>query len=206
MSSNEVKINFLLRVGERFYAESEIAKRINEVRKAVEEKDVDIVLPEGAVSIIYQGEELLGIELWSPLADVYAAPDKLLEGKSCLIYLSYQTLGIDLIPHEQGLVYRASSRTPRRPFYLERTIPLHSFIRSWTYMRIRIYKLQAYLGKAVAKEFLEEWENYIIGPWQEVVGRETIQRLVDADTLTTLISENCYGGYEYQDDKGFVKL
>ena len=197
---------FFLRIGYEFWGEGMIAKRLPRIHKLARAGKIDLLTTEGAVSIKYDGEELLGIEFWDIITNVNPIPNDLLAGKPRNIILPYQTYGITLTPQGNGLRYHAKSSTPKRVWTINCSLPLDLFVQEWTVMYFRFSRLLASLGDISAKRVIEEWEDYMSPQWRTLIGDDRLRYLSQADLAELLSDSDCTGGYVYSESKGFEHI
>jgi hypothetical protein len=203
---------FYLRVGHEFWGEAMIAKRLFKIPKLVRSGKrmrsgkIDLLTTEGAVSIRYDDEELLGIEFWDIITNVHPIPNELLAGRPQHISLPDQGLGITLTPQGDELRYHAKSFTPKRVWEIDRVLPLGLFVQEWTVMYFRFSRLLASLGSVRAKRVIGEWEEYMSPQWRTLMGDDRLRYLSQADLAELLSDSNCTGGYVYSESKGFEHI
>src|SRR5262249_30786607 len=144
------------------------ADRLARLPKLVESREISLLRTEGAVSIKYESEELLGIEFWDIIMNVNPVPNSLLEGKRRNIVLPYQSFGITLTPQDEQLHYYGESSSPNRIHTIDRILPLELFVYQWTSMKFRFSRLMASLGDDVAEWLIEEWESFMSRRWKSL--------------------------------------
>lgn len=198
-----VQMCFFLRVDHEFWSEALIASQLSKISKLVKDRKIDILTTEGAVSIKYNDEELLGIEFWDVITEIHPRPNWLLAGERQDIYLAYQTFGIALIPQGEKLRYIAKSATPNRLWHIERSLPLDLFVKEWTTMYFRFNRLLAFLGSMRAQRVVEEWDIYMSPQWKSLIGENTLKHLSQTNLANLLIESGCTGYFVYTEDNGF---
>ncbi len=183
MDDEQLKICFLVLKGQHFYTEYEIGLHLNEIRHEFLLGGFDYWNMEGAISIVYHEEELLGKEFWDIITQIYALPHQLIAGISRKEFLAYQSCWLSFSPQGERLLYELKSTTNSRLVHIVRSLPLYVFVREWSLMKFRLDKFAAYLGDIDAKKRLENWRNMesATTKWQQAVGVDLLDRIVKSD-------------------------
>lgn len=197
-----LSIRFMLRVDKIFYGESVIPKYLTEIQQAVATDIIYMPAPDGAVSIAYNGEELLGIEFWDAIDNINPIPNQLLTNNDTTMDLPMQTVGVHL--HRQGdeLVYHVASYSPKRSWNVRRVLPLALFIQQWTLMRLRYNRLRAYLGSEKANRQLAGFKDFMSQEWRDMVGVENINLVLEEDLEILFFQSSFPDSYVYDTASG----
>jgi hypothetical protein len=183
LSKDDLKICFLLKVGTRFYSEQEIAVHIQELKRAVAKGTIDLYTTDGAVSIKYNDEELLGVEFWDEIClavnSIVRQFDLLLQGQVIAEFLPLQTFWLRLTPQGERVIYELESKTSLRPLHVKRSMPLTPFVREFELMFWRMAKILANLGSQSFSETLNDWQSSLPLSVLNVVGDEAVKQIVE---------------------------
>lgn len=208
MDSENLKICFLILVGNRFYSEGELATRLTEMKEAAQTGVIDPITTDGAISIVYNLEELLGVEFWNTVNYISAQPHDLLEGKSRDEYLSYQTCWLHFRPIHNRLLFEVDSRAKSRPWHLKRSLPLISFVKEWTLMSLRLQKFMAYINNNDNQRLKDYWNDSALmtEKLRHIITQKYFQYIVESDLATVLAESGCTQGYFYEEEKGYIEV
>jgi hypothetical protein len=182
-AGDNLRICFLLKVGEHFYSEREVATHLLKLKQTVADGTIDLDTTEGAVSIRYNEEELLGVEFWDEIClavdFIVGQFELLLQGQAIAEFLPLQTFWLRLEPQGKRVIYELESKTTLRPFHLKRSIPLIPFVREFELMFWRMTKILASLGSRSFSETLSEWRSALPLSVLNVAGTKEIERIVE---------------------------
>jgi hypothetical protein len=192
-SRYNLRICFFLKVGERFYSEQEAVTHLSELRQAVAEGAIDLDTTDGALSIRYNGEELLGTDLWDEIClavnSIVAQFEFLLQGQAIAEFLPLQTLWLRLTPQGKRVIFELESKTTLRPLHLKRSLPLAPFVREFELTYWRMARILATLGSQLFSQTLKEWHSLIPPSVLNAAGREAIEEIVEG-SLEEALSNN----------------
>lgn len=171
-----LQMAFLLKVQDSFLSEAEAAQQLDSLRAQVKSGQVDLETTDGAWSIRYYEEELLGEEFWD---EINIAIDQVMwqlsslhKGNSIEIFLPLQSLLVSLTPQGENLLFQVSSQTLRRAHSLTKSLPQQLFLQEFFAMYIRMVKLLAALGSRSFQRTLNEWRSQLPNFVSELVTEE----------------------------------
>ncbi len=206
MDNQQLQICFLFFVGNRLYSERELAFRLSEVDRALDEGNViDLFAPAGSLSIQYLGEELWPVDLWTEDGSVPVAINELSIGNEVKGGLDNHYASLRLKPMGEQLLYHLKS-TPLSPEHeIIRMLPFESFLREWVLKGTRTDKFIAYLERKPFKGI--DWYFERTTPeLRRIVGDERMRSVAEQDLVEMLSSSPCTQGYLCQEDQTFVKV
>lgn len=188
MTTSLIDIKFLVLLDGHFYPEEDIAANIQDFKQAAQKKKLDLLTMDGAISIVHCYEELLGIEYWDAVNQIFVLPHKLLKGEKTHQYLAYQSTWLRFTPKGKMLEYELSSHSKSRPVIKRRLVSLNDFIRSWTLMRLRLFKFEAFLGSTSAQKALLAWKGSEFGNEAviDIVGEKNINNILNNEITKVL--------------------
>lgn len=206
MNNQQLQICFLLLVGNRLYSERELAIRLSEVDRAINDGNIiDVGTPFGSLSIQYWGEELWPPELCTEINTIPVAINELSLGKETKGGLESQYASLRLKPMGEQLLYYLKSTPPSLEHEIIRVLPFESFLREWVLKGTRMDKFIAYLRRKPFKGI--DWYFEQTTPeLRRIVGDERIKAIAEQDLVEMLSSSPCSQGYYYQEDQTFVKV
>jgi hypothetical protein len=182
-SRYNLRICFLLKVGERFYSEQETVTHLGELRQAVAKRIIDLDTTDGAISIQYNDEELLGTDFWDEICltanSIVSQFELLLQGQAIADFLPLQTLWLRLTPQGKRVIFELESKTTLRPLHLKRSLPLAPFVREFELMYWRMARILATLGSQLFSQTLKEWHSLIPPSVLNAAGSEAIKEIVE---------------------------
>ncbi len=152
-SKRILSICLKLWIKERFWEESEIIANVDKIVELIESGTVDLLRTQGAVSIIFEGEELLGTyyltDVHLILNDIFFSLADLANGKTVERYLPGQPATITLTIKNSVVNYKLFLRTSSdgKP-HIHKKIPVHLFITTFTHFYLRNAKLFKILGQS----------------------------------------------------------
>ena len=158
-----LEMSFLLKVEDNFYSEKEVAARIDDFKKLVRSK-IDLETTEGAWSIRYYGEELLGTVYWDEITlaiDCIAGSLLTTQNHTISEFLSLQSIWIRLTPLGSTLLYQLESANVSRTFSIKKGLPTKLFYQKFFAMYMRMVKIMANLGSSSYLITQEEWANAV---------------------------------------------
>ena len=151
-SKSSLSICLKLWIKRRFWKESEIIANVGEIVELIESGTVDLLRTHGAISIIFEGEELLGTsystDIHVVLNDIFFSLADLADGKTVERYLPGQPATITLSTEDSAVNYNLLLRTSAddKP-HIHKKIPAHLFITTFTHFYLRNAKLFKTLGQ-----------------------------------------------------------
>ncbi len=161
----DLSMSFLLKIGDRFYHDYEVVDRIGEFRALVQSKSIDIENPIGALSILFEGDELLGSAYWD---EVVLSFDYLIQrleflqrGKIIAEFFPLQMYWVRLTPQPDKLLFEVESKTSQRHYHLHRVVPYKPFIQELVATYVRMVKLMAALGSEKFIQTEQAWTTQI---------------------------------------------
>jgi hypothetical protein len=184
---------FLLKLGDEFLSEQEIALRIPELQL---NRKIDLHTTEGAVSIVYNGHELLGVELWDEInfaiGGLFSQLNDFRQGKTIQEFFPLQSLWVRLIPRGDYLVYELKSTTPRRPLHIRESIPAWLFMREFSLLNIRMLRILAALGNTPSAATVTKWKDSGTTKFAlDYLEFETIRNAFEQPLPTLLLESTC---------------
>lgn len=190
-----LKICFLLKVGDTFYSEQQIAEHLQELSRYSRDGFIDLYTTEGALSIIYNGEELLGVEFWDEInmvvGSIASRLDHLLDGRMVEEFLPLQTFWIRLIPEGSNMYYELTSATSLRPFHLKRRLPLIPTIHQMELVFWRMMRVMAFLGSVSSSNTLRSWQNHTNTVVLSDVDINEIKAIIEKPLTEVLLQNGC---------------
>ena len=192
MNKADLKICFLLKVEDNFYTEFEIWQKLANLRKLAEAGKVDFYTTDGALSIQYLDEELLGIGLWNEMVptieNILALFNNLISGETISEFLQLQSCWIRLTRKgKTQLLYELESTTSRRSISLKRLLPFEEFIREFFLMYYRTVRILSALGSESFTKVEIEWQEHLSPKVITIVGMENLTRLMTSPLNEILI-------------------
>ena len=179
---NELRICLSIYHNHHFYSESEIVNNLPEIRGLVESRGIKLLVTDGAISITYHNEELLGKKYWDDvhfiLNDVFYSLEDLENGKEIEGILPMQSTLLKLKLSDDMVIYKLQfseqriSRTGES--HIVRRMPKHLFMREFIHFYLRSARIFATIG-ANAKTFADfsiddDIEDELIGhPFQQII-------------------------------------
>ncbi|MBK7893439.1 MAG: hypothetical protein IPJ90_00775 [Anaerolineaceae bacterium] len=184
---DNLEISFLLRVNQKFFDELEIAKDLPNFKRMRQSKNYELVRMEGAISILFNGREILGKNYREEIYDVDFDTPALLDGKSCEEYLPISGHYLCLCPKGDQVMYEVKSVQAKKVL-ITQSLPLIPFIQKWSYMKYRLMRLAAFLHDNEYK--LVDWETWGFGTnkWKGIVGTAKINAIIHNDLVDVLTS------------------
>lgn len=178
----DLKMLFFLKVKDNFFTEYEVISRIDEFKDMVREGLIDLHTTEGAWSINYNGEELLGLEFWDEICLVIdfliRKLDLLRQGKTIAEFLPLQTFWLRLTIEAQMIKFELESKTTLRPIHIVRHIPSKVFVQEFVLQYLKMINILALLGSKSFKETQDEWMLNVPPYLKTMVGdMELIKRM-----------------------------
>lgn len=206
MDNQQLQICFLLLIGNRLYSEQELATRLPEVDRALNDGNViDAATPFGSLSIQYLGEELWPPELCTEINTIPAAICELSLGKEAIGGLESQYASLRLKPMGAQLLYHLKSTPPSPEHEIIRVLPFEIFLREWVLKGTRMDKLIAYLRRKPFKGI--DWYFEQTTPeLRRIVGDERMRAVAEQDLVEMLSESPCSQGYLWQEERKFVKV
>jgi len=198
-----LQICFLILIGNRFYSEKEIAGQLPLMKSYAEQGKIDTTTIDGAVSIVHNNHELLGVEFWDVVNMINPLCHELLEGNPRDEYLAYQTCWLFFRPQsDKKLLFEVCSVAKSFPYHKKYYIPLEKFVREWTLMRYRLLMFEAYLEQQYAQQCLKKWREdpTVTRKLLSVVNEQHIEELLQNDLADVLRRSSCSCGYIYDGD------
>lgn len=182
----ELNIGFYLYMQGKFYSEFAIAQQLSHIKKIANSKDYNWPTMDGAISILYKGEELLGKAYMEAILVVHVDTPGLLEGKASEEYLPLSGHFISFTPEGKTVKYDLSYVKTREVPIKSCYLPLVAFIQKWGYMKYRLIRLRAYLTDT--EKNVKEWESWGYGTekWKRVVGVDKIDVIMSEDIVEVL--------------------
>lgn len=178
---NDLKIRLYLKVGDTFYSESDIAENMQLMRDFARQKKINRETTDGAVSILYNGKELLGLDFWDEINwAMHSLASNLAtfsQGKTIAEFLSMQSCWIKLTPKGDYLIYELE-RTPLKPINLRAKLPLKLFITEFFLMYFRMVRVLAMLGSNSSINMEQNWKKLIDARIAEIVDVDSIESVM----------------------------
>ena len=187
---------FFLKVGEKFYAESIISHKLNELVSLAENGQIDLSATEGAVSIKFHGEEILGIDFWDEICFIFdhliSTIDTFLQGDPIEDFLPMQSAWLRLSPAGNSLKYELLSEVSTRPVHIKRAIPKSVFLPELYFLYARIIRILAMLGSRSYSELENQWRTMLWKPELSVfMSYEKFKRVFDDPLESILQGADC---------------
>ncbi|HRW06411.1 MAG TPA: hypothetical protein P5121_15010 [Caldilineaceae bacterium] len=206
MDNQQLQIGFLLLVGNRLYSERELATRLSEVDRAINDGNViDVETPFGSLSIQYLGEELWPPELCTEINNIPVAINELALGNETKGVLESQYASLRLKPMGDQLLYHLKSTPPSSEHEIIRVLPFETFLRELVLNGTRVNKFTSYLRRKPFKGI--DWYFEQATPeLRRIVGDERMQALAEQDLVEMLASSPCTQGYYSHEVPTFVKV
>lgn len=162
----ELRVRFYLSAEGEFHPGREVIQKIPRFKELAAKGEIDLYTTDGALSIVYGGDELLGVDCWDEINQfcrglVYGL-QSLTRGDAVEEFMPMQSLSLRLRPVGVGtLLYELESKTARRPLHLRRTLPRNAFIREIILAYLRLMKVLATLGSRSFSDEEEDWAREI---------------------------------------------
>lgn len=206
MNNQQLQICFLLLVGHRLYSERELATRLSEVDRAINDGNViDVETPFGSLSIQYLGEELWPPELCTEINTIPVAINELSLGKETQGGLESQYASLRLKPMGEQLLYHLKSTPPSPEHEIIRVLPFEAFLRELVLNGTRVNKFTSYLRRKPFKGI--DWYFEQTTPeLRRIVGDERMKAIAEQDLVEMLSRSPCTQGYYSQEVPTFVKV
>lgn len=158
-----LEMSFLLKVEDNFYSEKEVAAQIDDFKELARSK-IDLETTEGAWSIRYYGEELLGTAYWDEITlaiDGIAGNFLTLQNQTISEFLPLQSIWIRLTPLGETLLYKLESVHISRTLSIKKGLPAKLFYQKFFAMYMRMVKIMANLGSSSYFVTQEEWARSV---------------------------------------------
>jgi len=166
----------------RFFSETEIVDNLPEILSMVDSGEIKLLITDGAISIIYQEEELLGEKYWDDvhvlLRDVFYSLGDLVNGKEIEGVLPMQSILLKLKLIDNMVIYTLQPSEKRinrtGESHIVRQIPKDLFMLEFIKFYLRSARIFATIG-VNAKTFAEfsiddDIEDVLIGhPFQSII-------------------------------------
>lgn len=180
----QLQISFFLYIQGKFLSEYTIAKQLSQLKKIANSKEYNLPTMDGAISILYKGEELLGEAYPDEILTVHVDTPGFLEGKSCETYLPLAGHFMYFNPINSKLEYEL--KTAKGTSIKLRNLPLLPFIKKYNYMKYRLIRLKAYFTNT--KENAKKWESWGYGTekWKNIVGVDKINAIMNGEIYEVL--------------------
>jgi hypothetical protein len=177
--NGDLTIRFLIAINEKLYKEEEIIEHLDSLRRQVKRKST--VSLEGIISILYYGQELLGITYKEELNHVHLQVQDLYDASKLHVeaYFPMNGARLRLIAEKRYILYEFVSRKHHpEPFSIKVLLPANEFIREWLLMQCRMRQLEAEFGRVstLDKSYFEHFEPEI----RDLIGAEKIEWLITA--------------------------
>jgi hypothetical protein len=158
-------MSFLIKVDDEFLPESEIMSNLSFLEDAVRLDKIDLSTTDGAVSIIFQGEELLGVDFWDeiniPVGFMTGALPQLLKGKPIERYFPVLAYWIKLIPQNSKVLYKVEVERQQRITHIVRVLPLLEFAQEFELLFWRMMRILARLGARSPQATIIDWRDVV---------------------------------------------
>lgn len=189
LEASPLTICLQVKAGDDFYPEAEVADRLTEILKHYKNNAEHL---DGSISIIYCGNDLLGVEFWEELDQVFLSVEDLLQNEEATTYLPLSGCWLTLSPQGEGLIYTLRSNKRRAvPVSIRQWIPKEPFIREWILMQCRVTKILAALGDESASLYLPQYEAEYPPEVIAIVGKERLRAIAEGDLEQVLSSGRC---------------
>ena len=184
---DNLKISFLLHANQKLFDELEIAKDLPNFKRLRQSKKYKFDRMNGAISILFNGSELLGKNYREEIYDVDIDTPALLDGKSCEEYLPISGHYLYLCPKGDQVEYEIKSVQAKK-ISIRCSLPLMPFVQKWSYMKYRLMRLAAFLHDNESK--LADWETWGFGTekWKNAVGTAKINAIFHDNLIEVLTS------------------
>jgi hypothetical protein len=193
--NENLKICFLIKLGDRFYNESEIAENLAILKNAASCGDIDLDTTDGAISLRYNDEELLGIDFWDEInliaGSISGQLPHLLQGQIVTEFFPLNSLWLSLTPKGERVLYELRSNKNLLPVNIKRSLSTKHFIHEFQLMFLRMAKLLAELGSFSAEETLKGGDSLIHLSLKSVIGVDSIRKIVNQPLKAILGNSGC---------------
>lgn len=194
-----ITVNFYIATAVRWYSEADLAENIPIINEIIELDEVTNREVYGTLSIIYNGQELLG----PPYAtNLFSLPNAsiLLDNKVIdqLFFRDSSTLTdywLSLRSERDRNVLLYTFMNSRREVIHQSALPLMPFVRSYVLCQMRNFRLNGFIGDAGAESYIRNWWEI---DWPDpstkdeirgLVGYESARYVMEAD-LDELLSSS----------------
>ncbi len=185
-----LKMHFFLKVEDNFFSESEIYQELQNLKVLASKGKIDLHTTDGAVSIQYYDQELLGIDLWDEINLVidflFHQMDKFFEIETISNFMPMQSCWIKLTMQGDFVLYELESKVEHRPINLKVSLPLNEFLEAFTTLYIKMIRILAELGSSSFSETSEELVAMLHPKLIEKIGRNRIEGLVNTPLASLL--------------------
>ena len=193
-----LKVCFLIKIDGHFYNEWEIAEDLAVLKRAAAQGKIDLDTTDGAISIRYNNDELLGTDFWDEInliaGSIASNLSKLTQGQPVIEFFPLNSLWLHLTPKRERVVYELKSSDNLSLLRdMKRSLPKVHFIREFELMFWRMVKLLADLGSYSAQETLRVWPSFLHPSLANIVDTTSVQRIVDQPLEVVLTSNGCGG-------------
>jgi hypothetical protein len=194
-SSNSLYMCFWLKVEHEFYSEQAIGVNLGELKEAVIGGKIDLHTTEGALSIRYKNEELLGLAFWDEinlaLSSIVGQLPSLLDGQTVSEFLPLQSNWIRLTRDQDLVLYELEPCNELRKFQKKRLIPLNLFVCEIEYAFWRMTRILAVLGSRSSNDALSQWRTIIPLSIQSIISLDRIKYIVEQPVVDVLHDTGC---------------
>ncbi|WP_156123174.1 hypothetical protein [Deinococcus radiopugnans] len=156
-----IQAQVLLKVDQNFLSSKEVINNIDKYKKMVRRGGIDLYTTEGALSIICDGDELLGVEFWDEinivLDSIISQIPSYVQGKAISEFMPLQSFWIHIKPLGSDCLWELNSATKLKPFLLKRSLPSKQLFQSLTLAYILMAKILAELGSESFSSTIQLW-------------------------------------------------
>jgi hypothetical protein len=146
-------------------------------------------LIDGSVSVVYNGEELLGPNYWFEFVTLGMLESLVCEKRPCLQRFGQRDHGILISEHENGLLLEIQESG--RKTIRSRILPYEAFVLEWCLMTFRLTRIEAMLNGVSAIQMIEHpLQHLACDQYIRIVSEELLVYTTQADLATVLADPN----------------
>jgi hypothetical protein len=190
---------FLVFVENRLYSEREIADDLAFIKGAADRGWIHPIEVEGALSIQYYQEELLGPDFWTEIGLFGLPIQDLLRGEAYRTWITGHNARLVIRPRGAQLLYELDSAHPSVERHIERQVPVNLFAEAWLLMSYRLRSFRHYISNQ-----RDSWpDKYLTDPRfytpeiAQLISENQVRAIGQGNLAEVLRTAECTKGYLY---------